>query len=70
MFKYRVESPNIYSIGYDSETKLLEIDYNSGRICRYQNVPLIDYQRLSAARNKENYVDRYIRDSYIQIAEG
>ncbi|GAB1439189.1 hypothetical protein MASR2M36_19540 [Providencia sp.] len=69
MFKYRVDSPNISSIGYDGEAKVLEINYSSERICRYRNVPLVTYQRLSVAKNKERYIERYINDSYMKITD-
>ncbi|VFS54161.1 Uncharacterised protein [Moellerella wisconsensis] len=69
MFKHHVNSPNIYTIGYDNETKVLEINFISNRTIKYINVPLINYQRLTVAKDKEHYIEKYINNKYLKIKD-
>ncbi|MEY1580271.1 KTSC domain-containing protein [Providencia manganoxydans] len=67
MFRYHVNSPSICSIGYDNQAKVLGINYHKKGSYQYRNVPLIVYQRLSVAKNKELYVEKNIDNSYMAI---
>ncbi|MBP6121079.1 MAG: KTSC domain-containing protein [Providencia sp.] len=67
MFKYHIDSPSICSIGYDDQSKVLEVTYHAKGTCQYRNVPIITYQRLSAAKNKQLYMTRFVDDNYLII---
>ena len=59
-----VESSMIHAVGYDAETKTLEVVFNSGRIYRYEDVPLEEYEGLMDAESKGRYMRANIIDVY------
>lgn len=62
MIRHRVSSSDIYSIGYESGT--LEIEFNSGGIYQYYNVPLQIAQGLMSATSHGRYFHSVIKDHY------
>lgn len=60
----RVESSMIYAVGYDEETRTLEIVFNSGGIYHYADVPPEEYEGLLNADSKGRYFLAHIRDVY------
>ena len=59
-----VESSVLASAGYDVETQLLEIEFHSGAIYRYLEVPEEIYRRLLAAESKGHFFGANIRDKF------
>ena len=59
-----VQSSNLRSVGYDSSTKVLEIEFHSGGIYQYSNVSENVYSALISASSKGKYFASYIKDSY------
>ena len=51
-----VESSMIQAVGYDAETRTLEILFNSGQTYCYEDVPPEFYEGLMAADSKGRYV--------------
>lgn len=64
MNRQLVSSSNIRSVGYDSESRILEIEFHSGGIYHYANVPEAIYRGLMQASSKGSYFHRNIRDRY------
>lgn len=64
MERISVRSSNLKSVGYDSETSTLEIQFHSGGIYQYFNVPIQRYEALMGASSKGRYFDTYIKDKY------
>jgi hypothetical protein len=64
VIRQNVISSNINSIGYDSDMKLLEIEFNSGGVYQYPNVPERVYSGLMAASSHGQYFHRNIKDVY------
>jgi hypothetical protein len=64
MRRQSVTSSNLRSVGYDASTKILEIEFNSGGVYEYYNVPLAVYQGLMNAPSHGKYFHRHIKDSY------
>lgn len=62
MRRLPVRSSNLASIGYDDE--VLEIEFNSGGIYQYHNVPSIVYEQLMSARSHGKYFASNIKNSY------
>jgi hypothetical protein len=60
MERLNVSSSNLSSVGYDSATKTLEIEFNNGRVYQYYNVPESEYDGLMKATSKGKYLDRNI----------
>ncbi len=61
MFRMPVQSSNLSSVGYDPDTQILEIEFNSGSIYQYNRVPEYVYQGLLSAPSKGQYFDQYIK---------
>lgn len=55
-----VSSRAIRSIGYDSRNQILEVEFNSGRVYRYFDVPEFLYRGFSLARSKGEYLNTRI----------
>lgn len=64
MNRQPVSSSDIVSIGYDSKSQTLEIEFHSGRIYQYFNVPGSIYNALMVASSHGSYFHRHIKDRY------
>lgn len=56
-----VSSSNLQSVGYDSDEEILEIEFYSGGVYQYFNVPPSRYEGLMSASSKGSYFDAYIK---------
>lgn len=54
----------VYAIGYESETRTLDVVFLSGGIYRYHNVPEEVFQGLLAAESKGRYMWARVIDVY------
>lgn len=61
MERKRVSSSNLAAIGYDPQTKTLEIEFLNGGLYQYINVPESIYNGLMAASSHGSYFDQYIK---------
>jgi hypothetical protein len=59
-----VESSMIYAVGYDEESRTLEVVFNSGGVYRYLGVPKNVYEGLLAADSKGSYMQANVIDVY------
>jgi len=59
-----VDSSNLAAVGYDPETRTLEIEFRNGRVYRYFDVPSDVYEELMAADTLGGYFNRNIRNRY------
>lgn len=64
MDRQPVSSSNIASIGYDDSTELLEIEFLSGAVYEYRNVPSVLYEELMNAASHGSFFNREIRMIY------
>ena len=62
MDRQPVESSNIKSIGYDTGT--LEIEFKSGGVYQYANVPLFHHVALMNTKSKGKYFHRFIKPNF------
>jgi hypothetical protein len=65
-----IESSAILSVGYDLDTHRLEIEFVSGTVYQYVNVPEYIYSELMDADSKGAFFDRHIRNegfSFIRL---
>ena len=65
-----VSSSNLRSVGYDEESRTLEIAFHSGGVYEYYDVPPETFWELSQADSRGRYFHEHIRDvfDYRQIA--
>ena len=61
MKRLSVDSSNLSSVGYDVNSNTLEIEFNSGGIYQYFNVPESIYKGLMNASSHGQYFDTYIK---------
>lgn len=60
-----VTSSSVRSIGYDPQTKTMEVAYHgSGQVHAYHGVPFETHTRLMLAKSKGTYVTRNIVPHY------
>ena len=62
MKRTKVESSNIASVGYDGS--ILEIEFNSGAIYQYENVPIRVYDVMMKADSVGKYFNAHIKSKY------
>ena len=59
-----VNSSNLYAVDYNPSTETLTIQFRSGRVYEYYNVPLTIYEGLLNAPSKGKFHHEYIKYSY------
>jgi len=64
MKRTKVKSSNIASIGYEIESKILEIEFNKGTLYEYYNVPEEEYKNIMNANSYGKYYIAKIKDNY------
>lgn len=65
MRRQAVESTTVRSIGYDARSKVLEIEFQSGMVYQYFDVPETVHEEFQGAESKGKYFNREIRDEYL-----
>lgn len=64
MERVQVDSSNIESIGYDSDTETLEIEFIKGGLYQYYGVPAYVYDELMSANSHGSYLASTIKGTY------
>ncbi len=64
MKRETVSSSNLRSIGYDMSIQTLEIEFNSGGIYQYPQVPENIYNELMNAPSHGKYFNYFIKNKY------
>ena len=64
MERKNVISSNLKSIGYDEESKVLEIEFKSGGTYQYYSVPPQIFTNLSSAPSKGKFFHSHIKDVF------
>lgn len=64
MNRQHVQSSNINSIGYDNENSMLEIEFLSGGIYQYSNVPINIYNDIMNSVSHGKYFRQNIKDRF------
>lgn len=60
----QVESSNIAAVGYDPETQVLDIEFNTGDRYSYDDVPKSTYDELMRASSVGRYFAANIKGRY------
>ena len=58
------------SVGYDAQSQILEIEFQSGAVYEYLGVPREVHQELMSAESKGQYFNSEIRDDYEFVRVG
>jgi uncharacterized protein len=59
-----VDSSNISSIGFDENSNTLEVEFHSGAVYQYFDVPLSVYQGIMESGSKGQYFAQHIKGYY------
>lgn len=65
MQRQAVESSMISAVGYDPSHRLLEIEFTSGRVYQYSDVPKDVFDDLMSADSKGRFFLGYIEGVYL-----
>ena len=64
MYRERVVSESIASIGYDDDAEVLEVEFVSGAVYRYSGVPPDVSEDFREAPSKGAFFNRNIKNAY------
>jgi len=59
-----VASSNVASVGYDASTLTLEVEFHSGSVYQYFDVPEAVFQELVSSQSVGTYLNQHIKNSY------
>lgn len=59
-----VSSSSIASIGYEAESRILEIEFPRGAVFRYYDVPTEEHEAFMASDSKGRYFNSNIKNRY------
>jgi len=59
-----VASSNVASVGYDASTLTLEVEFHSGSVYQYFDVPEAVFQELVSSESVGTYLNQHIKNSY------
>ncbi|EPL9571158.1 KTSC domain-containing protein [Providencia rettgeri] len=69
MYRLLMNLVEIESIEYNHDNKTLEIGFHNKLTHQYKNVPYIEYQRLIISKDIPLYINRCIKDKYIEVSK-
>jgi KTSC domain len=64
MRRVSVDSSAVTSVGYDTRTRTLEVEFEGGGVYRYLGVPAREHATLMRADSLGTYVNRRIKPYY------
>lgn len=69
MERTQVQSSNVNSIGYDEESKTLEVEFHGGGVYQYSDVPKEVYEDFMNAPSHGKFLHKVIKSrfSYIRV---
>ena len=59
-----VASSNVASLGYDPTTETLEVEFLSGSVYQYYNVPENIYDQMKRSASKGRFLHIYVKNAY------
>ena len=62
MDRIQVTSKNIKSVGYDSQSKTLQVEFLTGSIYEYYDVPNDVFDKFITAESKGTFFHKYIKN--------
>lgn len=64
MDRQPVSSSNLVSVGYDSNSEKLEVEFKNGHIYEYYNVPQVIFDQLMQAPSVGTFFNANIKNAY------
>ena len=67
MIRQHVTSSDLAAVGYDADTRVLEIEFLDGSVYQYSHVPMSIHQGLMAASSHGRYFHAHIRGRFSDV---
>lgn len=64
MDRISVTSSNLVSIGYDADTRVLEVEFTSGAVFLYYEVPADEHEAFMCSDSKGKFFNARIKKNY------
>ena len=64
MYREEVSSSSVASLGYDAASRILELEFRSGAVYHYYQVPYEVARALAGAESIGQYFARFVRNAY------
>lgn len=64
MIRNPIASTNILSAGYDESSETLEVEFLSGSVYQYYNVPISIFDAFRNSGSKGQFLHAYIKNAY------
>ncbi len=64
MERKSIESSMIRSIGFDPDSSILEIEFNSGAVWQYFDFPESEWYEFEGSESQGKFFNREIKDQY------
>ena len=64
MYRQRVDSSAVVSVGYDKKRRVLEVEVEGGAVYQYLDVPAREYFALVSADSVGRYYNQSIKPNY------
>jgi hypothetical protein len=64
MRRQAVNSSNVASVGYDENSKVLEVAFKSGGVYQYSNVPRGIYEGMISATSVGSYFHKMVKEKF------
>jgi hypothetical protein len=64
MERSALDSSTIHAVGYDPDAQILEVEFKTGEIYEYYEVPLEIHQDLLAASSHGQFFNAFIKNIY------
>lgn len=64
MQRAHVDSSSLESVGYDAESHTLEVEFRSGGVYQYMDVPADELRRFLTADSLGRYLNKRIKPRY------
>ena len=64
MKRNQIRSSMLLSAGYDPDNEIMELEFISGEVYQYLNVPVIHFTGFMNAVSHGEYFNQFIKDQY------
>jgi hypothetical protein len=65
MRRARIDSTSLESVGYEMESKTLEVEFAGGAVYQYLEVPEEEIRKFMRAQSRGTYLNRHIKPRYL-----
>ena len=65
MRRARIDSTSLESVGYEAESKTLEVEFAGGAVYQYLEVPEVEHRRFMRARSRGAYLNQHIKPRFL-----